>query len=399
MMAFCMNCGHELMLNARFCDQCGTAVGSYNPVTSITPNQNTEQALSDIQPSDKPLDPKDQYTIGELNSENQEKTNTQYSIYEVFDYSNSNWKKVTEVHRSMSDTLAELMYKNRPDLLNNYKDRVNNPSHKTIYRYIITNSSIILDGTEYTCEHLKIICPDKSGALIKIKINDVQYELWDSSEDKIRLYYSLMMLNQNIKVDTLREKLQYIWMGYCLLNKIKSVISKQPSIIYDNDNETYDELWTGYQSAYKYENDQINSYYKELITKHNYISKIVNTFFKEENPITNDGYNRHPETLAKVIDIMTDFDTDMNEVINRYNRKVELEKQQEAEYLERKRMEREMSGSSGEFLSRTLSTAAGVAIGNKISNRKNTKKDTSSKAYYTCPIGCKYGYRRCGVPE
>lgn len=364
---FCMKCGHKLIENSKFCINCGERILNAKADT--------------------------------CNSKNQDKTNVKYSMYEVFDYSNTNWKKASKVYRSMSDSLAKLMYKNHPDFLNSYESRVNNPSYKTIYKYVITDRSIILEGTEYSYEQLKVICPDKGGTSIDIKIEEVKYGLYRSNEDIIRLYYSLMILNQVIRLNTLREKLQYIWMGYCLLDRIRKVIFKQSSIVCDKDNnKIYNELWTEYQSAYKSEDEQIDDYYKGLIIKYNYVSNVLNDFFKEENPIADVGYNRHPETLAKIIDIMTDSDTDMNKVVNRYNRKVELEKQQEAEYYERRRMEREMSGNSGDgFFSRTLSTAAGVAIGNKISNRKNTKKETSFNSYYTCPIGCKFGYCRSGV--
>lgn len=363
---FCIKCGHKLIEGSNFCIKCGERVSKVAP-----------------------------------NKENQSQTNTQYSMYEVFDYSNSNWKKVTEVHRSMSHSLAKLMYKNHPKLLNIYESGINNPSYKTVYKYVITDRSIILDDTEYPYEKLKVICPDKGGTSIEIKINDVKYALYQSNDNVIRLYHALMILNQVIRLNTLREKLQYIWMGYCLLDRIRKVIFKQSSIVCDKDNnKIYNELWTEYQSAYKSEDEQIDDYYKGLIIKYNYVSNVLNDFFKEENPIADVGYNRHPETLAKIIDIMTDSDTDMNKVVNRYNRKVELEKQQEAEYYERRRMEREMSGNSGDgFFSRTLSTAAGVAIGNKISNKNSTKSYYEEHPWYTCPLSCKFAYKRSGVPK
>lgn len=136
---------------------------------------------------------------------------------------------------------------------------------------------------------------------------------------------------------------------------------------------------------------------KLWIARYNEVIGHLNNYFKEENPINNLGHNREPETLEKLINSMIGFETDMDAVIKRYNESLRLEEMRKQEEWARQCEARE--NGDGGFLSSVLSTAAGVAIGNKISNRRSSVKQDSGRAYYMCPIGCKFKYSEHGVPR
>ncbi len=338
---FCRNCGNQLREGAIFCSRCGVKIAA----------PSTQQ--------------------------------NNYTMYDVFDYSNCGTKKAGMVVKSagkafisLTDSIANVMYKNRPDLIASHKEFTSyTPSSKTVYKYIITDRSIILEDVEYPYENLTVFCPNETGLWVSVKINGMRYDLHSTKADRIRLFTSLLKANEHIEMHSRRQKLQYVWMCYSYLKAVWNELYIQ-NVTRNEEKVSFDELF----QLYKYElystDNQLNDYYKYLIASYNSVSQKLNDFFIKENPISDNGYNRHPETLAKIIDLMTDEDTDMDAIVIRYNQKL-AEDEMRREAIRQMRAEGRESG--GGFLGRTLSTAVGTAVGNRITNGKNSEKKNGKR--------------------
>lgn len=338
---FCTNCGYKLKEDSLFCENCGKKIDS----TQFTYNRNN------------------------------------YSMYDVFDYSNCSAKKARDTLRNITNSLTNLMYKNKPDIL----AAQNNSAPRIIYKYIITDKSIILEDVEYTYDQIKVISPAGNteviiGTIILV-INQIKYPLYSPREDKIRLFYSLIKANSHIQLHSPRQRLQYAYTMYFYIIMVRNYLDQQQTTLW-SENDVFEELWTDYKKEMVAKEGSINDYQKNLLNNYNEICKKLNEYFINENPISNAGYNRQPQTIAKIIDMMTDDDTDINAVITRYNQKIEDEKRRFEENLHKEAYYEEESGNSGGgFLSRTASTAIGTAIGNRITNgRKNGKRDLLGSA-------------------
>lgn len=359
-MAFCTQCGSKLNDGAAFCGQCGAKVKE-----NFSYSKNTENNYSDFK--------------------------NNYSVYEVFD---------------SPESVSSKLLKFTDKLLGNSAS-----NYAIISNFIITDVSIIFNNNEYPFEQISVLTPsgDLSSDLfgkgyyygsVTTCINGVKYTLNCSKDKKLRLFYTAIKANEHIELKSNRQMLQYICMLNCYLLKVESSIRNLP-VTFDKEN-TYKEFSVCNEKVIIDPNVQISDSSKELINNYTYAQDSLNEFYKKTNAIPNKGYNRIPSVLTKIVELMTDLDENPTRAIEQYN--LNLREQQEREEQRKlEELERQQSGyydnsSSGGFLSSVLSTAAGVAIGNNISNRRNNSKQNSGKAYYTCPISCKYEYRRGGVP-
>lgn len=368
---FCTNCGTRLNEQDRFCVNCGSKVGSY---TSPLPSDNSNQA----------------HFVPTVN----------YSMYEVFDSSSSISSKI---HKMTDKLLAKM-----------------NANTVTVSNFIITDRSIIFDNNEYLFEQMSVLFP--SGDLspdifggeylygyISTYINGVQYIFNYSKEKRLSFFRAVTKANDNIELKSKKQMLQYIRMLYCLILNLYSAIYKLP--IEFDENDKFDEL-IAYNRKVKINPDtQISDVDKELITEYTLALEKANEFYKKTNAIPNKGYNRRPDILSKIVEFMTDSDTDTEEAIRKYNQKL-LEDQLYEEQRRQEELERQQNGyydqpQGGGFISGVLKTAAGVAIGNSVSNKLGTKSNKqssgktsySSEARYCCRTGCKFQYSECGMPR
>lgn len=266
-----------------------------------------------------------------------------------------------------------------------------NSKYRRIKSYIITDRSIIFNGAEYSYDYIGVFSPKGPSSIVEFEINGITYSIDYNYKDKYKVFYALVKANSYFNLYSLKDKLKYAHMAYRFLDQVNRTYQKVPYIGFDPE-LVFKEIW--YQKRMIDKTGEATDEQKFWIEKYNQVAQELDDYFKKENPIANKGYNREPETLEKTIDLMSDFDTDMNEVVGRYNRKLQIEEMERQERLERKAMEREANGSS--FTGRTLSTAAGVVIGNKLSN--SSKKQTEQH-HYMCPLGCQFQYKVSGVPK
>lgn len=361
---FCKNCGNSLKEDSNFCGKCG------QKVTATVEDINcTEQTAPD---------------------------NTRYTMYEVFNFPESSILKAgSSVFWGLSNAMAKVLYHNHPKALANYEDFRDNPTYRSIRSYIITDRSIIFEGVEHFYKDMMIFSP--KNVLVTFIINDITYSLISSLEETHKVYYALFRANSSFPLLFPRTKLKYANMAYHFLKQIKWVYRKVPYITYDG-NIVFNELWETYQMKLIDKTGEATYEQKLWIDRYNQVAQQLDDFFKNERPISNNGFNREPETLEKIIDMMSDLETDMNAVVLRYNRKLQMDDIAQQERIERKAMEREMNRSNGGgFAGRTLSTAAGVVIGNKLSNSSKPKRE--EQHFYSCLLSCPYEYRVCGVPK
>ena len=333
----CNRCGGQLKEGANFCGKCGQRVDGTIPDPTIAAPTTS---------------------------------NTEYTMYVPFNFQESIISKVFSAFLGTDS---------------------NTGSYRIVRSYVITNKSIIINGTEFYYDDIQVFSPRNN--MVCFKINNVTYSLYDSLQDRHKLFFALYRANNYFDKSTPRAKLQYINMGYYFLKQVKWVYRKVLYITFDG-NRVFNELWQTYQMKMIDKTGEATDEQKFWIEKYNQVAQELDDYFKKENPIGNKGYNRQPETLEKIIDLMSDFDTNMNEVVGRYNTNFQIEEVKRQERLERKAMEREANGNS--FAGRTLSTAVGVVIGNKLSN--NSKKQTEQH-YYTCPLSCQFQYKVGGVPK
>lgn len=359
---FCQNCGNQLKNDSNFCGKCGKKV-----TITVAEVSYNKQTIPD---------------------------NTRYTMYEVFNFPESSILKAgSSVFWGLSNAMAKILYHNHPKALSNYEDFRDNTTYRSIRSYIITDKSIILEGTEHFYKDMMIFSP-KSYQYVTFKINDITYSLITKPEESHKVYYALFRANSNFPLLFPRTKLKYANMAYHFLKQVRWIYRNVSYITFDG-NRVFNELWQTYQMKMIDRTGEATDEQKLWIDRYNQVAQQLDDFFKNERPISNNGCNREPETLEKIIDIMSDLETDMNAVVLRYNRKLQLEDIAQQERIERKAIEREAKGDS--FAGRTLSTAAGVVIGNKLSN--SSKSQTEQKHYYMCPIGCSFKYKEHGVPR
>lgn len=360
---FCKNCGNPLRDGANFCGTCG------QKVTATAETSCTEQTPSN---------------------------NTRYSMYEVFNFPESSILKAgSGIFWGLSNAIAKVMYHNHPNALASYESFRDNQTYQSVRSYIITDRSIIISGTEFLYKDMMIFSPKSD--MITFKINDVTYSLISSLEERHKVYYALFRANSSFPLLFPRTKLKYANMAYYFMNQVKWVYRKVPYITYDG-NRVFNELWQTYQMKLVDKTGEATAEQRFWIEKYNQVAQMLDDFFKQENPICNNGFNREPETLEKIINMMSDLETDMNAVVLRYNRQLQMDDIAQQERIERKAMEREMNRSNGGgFAGRTLSTAAGVVIGNKLSNTSKPKRE--EQHFYSCLLSCPYEYKVCGVPK
>ncbi|MCM1226135.1 MAG: hypothetical protein NC320_01760 [Clostridium sp.] len=98
----------------------------------------------------------------------------------------------------------------------------------------------------------------------------------------------------------------------------------------------YTYLWSEFNGKLLYDSSMTTTH-KEVVEKFENIQNTMNVLLKNSNPFIINKYNFKPEQLGQIINIMNDSDTDMVEVLERYNKKLEQEKAEE----ERKRAMRE----------------------------------------------------------
>lgn len=210
------------------------------------------------------------------------------------------------------------------------------------------------------------------------------YRLDYKSSMQLEFFRSAVIVNDHVKLDTVKKKLEYALTLYVLIMKLFSILHDLPITFKKDDN-----LSEIYYTNKAYMNpdpkwDKLNPAYQWVEREYNYNLEKLNDFFKRENPISNAGNNRNPHTLAKLIDLMSDSDVDAQKAITEYNLLLEREKQRQ-EYERELERERYESGyydeSSGEsILGGAAKLALGIAVGNKLSQRNNDEDDY----IYTC---------------
>ena len=349
-MAFCTQCGSKLNDGAAFCGQCGAKVKDDSSYSKSTKNN-----YSDFKQN--------------------------YSVYEVFDSSNSISSKVFKFTDKVLEKLAA--------------------NSKTISNFIITDRSIIFNNNEYPFEQISVLTPggslsfdilskEYSYGYVSTYINGIQYTLNCSKDKKMKFFFAAVKANEHIELKSNRQMLLYICMLNCFILKAELSIRNLP-VIYDEEN-IYDEFAFCNKRVIIDSNVQISDSDKELINNYTYAQESLNDFYKKTNAIPDLGYNRNPSTLIKIVELMTDSDENPTRAIEQYNLNLR-EEQARDEQRRREELERQQSGyydssSSGGFLSSVLSTAAGVAIGNRASQRKQSKKQ-SLWGTAMCPWGQK----------
>ena len=242
-------------------------------------------------------------------------------------------------------------------------------------------------------------------------------------EDNQRL--QLRLLQQALYMLECSEKIKY---SYHILDRdYKALITKKNSIFGFLRNEEYKKLKMQFDTGASIDRELFNSVLKDITQffpslydrmlagwKYEQISEYIQGyfhFFEERHKSICDLLNipmkfmflSHPaprskDTLRACIDLMDLPDYSLKQALLDFrNYEAERQAQQDAEDAAR----REARQANGEpsLLGGVLKTAAGVAIGNKISNRRSSVKQDSGRAYYMCPIGCKFKYSEHGVPR
>ncbi len=280
-------------------------------------------------------------------------------------------------------------------------------SDASIPTFVLTDRSLIFNGTEVPFEYMTVIRPegyisfDQSSLEfslggISTTIDGVKYKLKYSKEDMLRLLCTISKVNRNIPLKNARQKLQYALMMTCFLMCAETYISRM-HIIY-SDYLAFEELTQNNTLVTLDPEYQLSQEQLRLIEDYTNAQRELNDFYKRTNAIANAGNNRKYFILKSIIDFMDETDTDVEQVVQRYNDKLLQEEVKAALEKAQDNFARdhgyyddddydEPRGES--FLGGVAKVALGVAIGNKISGAGKQKKQ-ERRYHYTCSISCPY---------
>ncbi len=343
-MPFCIQCGNKLDDGSNFCGKCGAKVN-----TTFIPASVTTQTAN-------------------------------YSMYEVFDISDSTKAKVSNAYRG---------YAKMFDFFGTYD------KNQTAYKFIITDKSIIINNTEYLYNNnMSVIYPIgdfKKEDFVKrrckinfdpvdVIINNVTYTLKYSLEQEERFLFAAVRANEHINLPNIVDKVQSILTMYAYLYVAEDII-KNSSYAKFNSEIEFKELNIHNKRATITSIEEAGEEGQHLISNYTYVQNKLNEYFKQTNIISNENNNREPSFLAALSHELYSYSgmnvNDLTKIAENYRKDLEF-RQQEWEEYERCRAEEacyKNSNSNGGFLSHTISTAAGVVIGNKIYDKSKKKQE------------------------
>lgn len=364
MSLYCPKCGSLVNDNAAFCSSCGTKISANRT------NDTNENGVGSFFSKFAYQDQKQQYTIYEKFGPDVLKTAAQISF------------APTLIGMGVEKLVQNATYGNG----------------KVIKNFVITDRSLIFKGNEYLCECMTIISPDiGSSDMLETSVNGEKIYLKFDKNDRFRLFNAIIRLNTKIHLTSKRQELRCLITICDFLKEANNVIKTLP-ISFDKDNK-YSEFDFCNEPLKINDGAIINEENKVLIANYVNAQKELDKFYKEVNPIEHVGHNRDLEVLKNLVAMMNESDSDIEEIIEKYNEKLAQieEKRKRREEEEQFKREsgyyevREDVGDNGSFLKNVAGMAIGTAIGNKLSGNRRSNSEPKKKDYYLS-MGCqRYG--------
>jgi len=345
---FCSKCGNKVNDNDKFCSKCGGKIELSKTNSILSGFQKMFETVNSVQP-----DVHQQYD------------KSKYEVFEEF------FSKIMFVGQCY---------------------------------FVITDRSLIYENNEYPFEQLTPIqIPEGQFVLHdpKTTVNgkEIKLVIEQEAKERERFVSVAMRANQKIRLNglkSIKEKLEYILMlqsciGHFADHRYFINDEKWPHTLGENrifvSNEENDKMYPELPSYFKFDESkyqELPEYEKKLVQEYMYGQELINQFYAETNILSKE--NREVN-ISHILKYLEEGDKDANAAVERYKEFKKQEAIREAIENERKRAINEARREAGldepssgpGFLSRTLSTAAGVALGNRMSGGGHREK----KSYYS----------------